>query len=78
MAIYASDNITITDKLGAEIGLRFSGYKNLGPAAVYVYDPLVEKSEESITDTVHYGKNKAIAGYSGFEPRISFRYTINE
>jgi hypothetical protein len=76
--IYASDDITITDKLGAEIGLRFSGYKNLGPANVYLYDPLVEKSEESITDTMHYGKNKAIAGYSGFEPRISFRYTIND
>jgi hypothetical protein len=77
-AIYASDNITLTDKLGAEIGLRFSGYKNLGPADVFVYNPSEVKSEESIIDTAHYGKNKTIASYSGFEPRISFRYTINE
>lgn len=76
--IYASDNMTITDKLGAEIGLRFSGFKNLGPASVFLYDPSVEKSRESITDTVNYGNNKTIAGYSGFEPRISFRYTIDE
>ncbi len=76
--IYASDNISLTDKLGAEIGLRYSGYRNLGPASVFIYNPLVEKSEESITDTVHYGSNKTIAGYSGFEPRISFRYTIDE
>jgi hypothetical protein len=64
--LYASDNITLTDKLGAEIGLRFSGYKNLGPATVYLYDPSVEKSEESITDTVYYGKNKSIAGKTTF------------
>ncbi len=77
-AIYASDNITITDKLGAEIGLRFSKFKNLGPSDVFVYDPSLVKSQESIVDTVHYGKNKTIASYSGFEPRISFRYTIND
>ena len=77
-AIYASDDITLTGKLGAEIGLRYSGYKNLGPADVFVYDPSVVKSKESIVDTVHYEKNKTIASYSGFEPRISFRYTIND
>lgn len=76
--IYVSDNIALTDKLGAEIGLRFTGYKYLGPASVFLYDPLVEKSGVSITDTLHYGRNKIIANYSGFEPRISFRYTINE
>ncbi len=77
-ALYASDNIIITDKLGAEIGLRYSGYKNLGPADVFVYDATIPRSAESITDTVHYSKNKTVAGYSGLEPRISFRYTINE
>jgi hypothetical protein len=76
--IYASDNISITDKLGAEIGLRYSGYEYLGPASVFLYRPSSAKSEETIIDTLHYGKNKSIANYSGFEPRISFRYTINE
>ncbi|MBN1143909.1 MAG: TonB-dependent receptor [Bacteroidales bacterium] len=76
--LYASDNMNITEKLGAEIGLRYSGYRYLGPAAVYLYDPSTPKSAESIMDTVQYGKNKTIAAYSGFEPRIALKYAISD
>lgn len=77
-AAYASDNITITENLGAEIGLRYSVYKNLGPSEVFIYDPLVAKSPESIIDTLHYGHNQTVSQFSGLEPRISIRYLINE
>jgi hypothetical protein len=75
--IYASDNITISDKLGVEVGLRYSGYEFLGPAAVYSYEANQPKSEETIYDTVYYGNNKKVAGYSGLEPRVSVRFTLN-
>lgn len=77
-ALYASDNIKITDHLGAEIGLRYARYNNLGPADVFIYDSSLARSAETITDTMHFGHNKTIATYSGFEPRISIRYTIDE
>jgi len=77
-AFYLSDNITINDKLSAEIGLRYSGYEFLGPTSVYVYNSSFPKSEETITDTLQYGNNKKIKHYSGIEPRLSFRYSINE
>ncbi len=77
-ALYASDNINFTDHFGAEIGLRYSRYNFLGPADLYVYDPSMARSVESITDTLHYSHNKTITSYSGFEPRISIRYTIDE
>jgi hypothetical protein len=77
-ALYVSDNMTISPKLSAEIGFRFSGYANRGPGRMFVYDPLRPRSRESITDTIFYSKNKLIKSYSGLEPRFSLRYSFND
>jgi hypothetical protein len=76
--VYASDNITFSPALSAEIGLRMSGYAFLGPYSAYRYDPGRPRSEESITDTLIYTKNKIIKSFANPEPRISLRYSFNE
>jgi hypothetical protein len=77
-AFYASDNITISPRLSAEIGIRYSGYASLGPGSVFMYDPKRPRSEETITDTLFYGKNKPVKTWSGIEPRLSVRYSFND
>jgi hypothetical protein len=77
-AFYASDNITLSDKLSTEIGLRYSGYMDVGPGPVFVYDDAYTRSPSRITDTLYYKKNRVIQSYSGIEPRFSFRYSIND
>ena len=77
-AIYASDNITFSTVFSAEIGLRYSGYAFLGPGSMLVYDPAKPRSRETITDTAYYSKGGIMKKYSGFEPRISLRYSIGE
>jgi hypothetical protein len=77
-ALYASDNITFSPRLSAEIGIRYSGYTRLGPGSLFIYDPKRPRSEETITDTLFYGKNKPVKTYSGIEPRLSVRYSFND
>jgi hypothetical protein len=77
-AVYASDNITFSPRLSAEIGIRYSGYTSLGPGSVFMYDPNRPRSVESINDTVFFGKNKPVKTYSGIEPRLSVRYSFND
>jgi hypothetical protein len=78
MSVYTSDDVAITDKLSASAGLRYTWYTLSGPGSVYLYQEGYAKSEEYITDTVSYGKNKTIKKYAGLEPRLSVRYSIND
>jgi hypothetical protein len=45
---------------------------------MFVYDPDQPRSQETIIDTVYYNNDEIINKYSGFEPRISIRYSIGE
>jgi len=75
---YVSDNLTLSPRLSAEAGIRFSGFAGLGPGKSYVYDPLRSRSPESITDTVFYNKNEITNTFSGLEPRFSLRYSFTD
>lgn len=77
-AVYLSDDITFSEKLSSEIGLRYSGYVNTGPGTVYVYNDAYTRSAETIMDTLYYGKNKVIKRYDALEPRFSLRYSISD
>jgi hypothetical protein len=77
-ALYASDNINISPKLSAEVGIRYGWYALKGPGSVYVYQNGYDKSTENIIDTVNYTNKHAIKKYGGLEPRMSLRYSIND
>ena len=75
-ALYLLDDWTISSKLKANVGLRYSAYQQIGP-----YDYVKTDSNFHPTDTVHYNKGKIVktyAGLGGFEPRITLRYELND
>lgn len=78
MAAYISDNFDLSPKLNAETGLRFVHYIALGPSSVQTYIPGQPRSMDAILDTLYYSNNQVITQHSAFEPRLSFRYSINE
>jgi CarboxypepD_reg-like domain/TonB-dependent Receptor Plug Domain len=78
LAEYISDNFDILPKLNTEVGLRYIQYLSLGPGSVLTFSPDSPRSLESIIDTLHYKSNQIIHQYSGIEPRIAFRYRIND
>ena len=76
-AVYFGDNYEVTPKLSLYFGLRYSFYQFLGPKDVYQYPEGAPRQETNILDTVSYGSGKAIANYSGPEPRVSARYILS-
>ncbi len=77
-AAFLSDDIKFSDKISCEVGFRYSAFDNLGPKKVWIYDPSQPKTVESVIDSVLYKKGQVVKAFSGFEPRLSFRYNFSE
>ncbi|MDX1941600.1 MAG: TonB-dependent receptor plug domain-containing protein [Saprospiraceae bacterium] len=78
IALFASDEYEINDKILAEIGFRYVNYWNIGPAAVPIFNTEEPKTLSSITDTLYLSKNATESHYARFEPRLALRYKIDE
>jgi len=72
-AAYLSDKQTITEKLSAEYGLRYSLFNLLGPGDIYGYDEAGD-----IMDTTTYQSGELIKTYTGIEPRVNVTYVLNK
>ena len=72
-AAYIQDDFDITDRLRLNAGLRFSWFAHVGPFHEYLMD-----AEGNTTGTKDYGSSDIVAQYSGLEPRVSMRYTLDK
>ncbi|TAH16741.1 MAG: TonB-dependent receptor [Runella slithyformis] len=77
-ALHVEDEVTLNSKATLSVGLRYSQFMALGPAVVRTYAPNSPLTDGSVTDTTAYGSGKILQTYGGFEPRVGFRYTLNE
>ncbi|QYJ68393.1 TonB-dependent receptor [Flavobacterium litorale] len=66
------------DKLSLNFGLRYSWFGNIGPNTVTLYNPDFPLTINTITDIKKYKKGEIIKSYSGFEPRLSLKYGLND
>jgi len=73
-ALFAFDEIAVTDRLKLYAGLRYSLFNYLGPNDIYNYTPNKSLEQENIIDTTSYDNNKSIKHYSGPEYRLSLNY----
>ncbi len=73
-AVYFTDDFEITGKLKLNAGLRYSYFMQVGPFERYVKDPITNQ----IKDTLVYKMGERVCDYGGFEPRASFRYSLNK
>lgn len=71
--LYILGEQNIGDKLKINAGLRFSAFQNMGKATAYRIN-----DDFQITDTVHYGHNNIFNTHTGWEPRLSVRYLLNQ
>jgi hypothetical protein len=76
-AIYLGDQIEVNPKLSVYAGLRYSIYSYLGEKSVFAYQPGLPIEENTIIDTIQFGKG-AIKTYHGPEPRVTARYLIDK
>lgn len=85
--IYLEAEQIITDKLAVNYGIRYSIFNRLGSSTINQYkngQPVAYDSDLKIYEkakpigTTVYSKNKTIANYDNFEPRLSVAYELNE
>lgn len=77
-SVYISDHFQYSSDIMIDAGLRYTTYFFLGPKTIYQFNPDSPLSQGSITDSIFYPENKVVCTYSGLEPRISMRFSINE
>ncbi len=71
-AVYFSDEFSISKRLKANIGLRYSIFSLLGGGEFYTYN-----KDGSVLDSAFYGAGNIVKTYSGFEPRLALNYVID-
>jgi hypothetical protein len=72
-AFYVSHNVSATEKLTINYGLRVSIFSLLGPGSFYTYDSL-----GNTLDTATYKSGQVVKSYINPEPRFSASYQLNE
>jgi hypothetical protein len=72
-ALYMQDDWAASEKLQINAGLRWSTFSQIGPYTTYVTD-----SNGNKLDSAVYKRGQTIKAYSGFEPRLTIRYALND
>jgi hypothetical protein len=72
-ALYLQDDWDINDKLKINAGLRWSAFQQVGAYKIYSTD-----ANGNRTDSTVYDKGQPVKTYSGIEPRLTLRYSIND
>jgi hypothetical protein len=84
--IYLEAEQVLTNKLAVNYGFRYSIFNRLGSSTINQYEndqPVAYDSDLKVykkakpTGTKFYKKNKSIANYDNFEPRVSVAYELN-
>ncbi len=78
IAGYIENQFTIKENLEISAGLRFTSFANIGAKTVNIYPDGEIKTDRNIINQQTYGDGETIASFTGFEPRLSLRYELNE
>lgn len=85
-ALYIDAEQKLTDKLALNYGLRYSLFYRLGNSTVNLYtndQPVSYDADLKIYEkakpigTEYFGRNKTMANFNNFEPRLSVAYEFN-
>lgn len=71
--VYIQDDWDVSNRLKVNYGLRWSSFTQIGPYTKYIRD-----ENQNVLDSTHYGSFETIRNYHGLEPRLTFRYGIDE
>ena len=72
-AIYALDEFAVNDVFTINAGIRLSQFTQVGPFTRYL-----KNDQGQTSDTTVYNKGDKIKTYTGFEPRLSMRYALDD
>ncbi|HZH54308.1 MAG TPA: carboxypeptidase-like regulatory domain-containing protein, partial [Sphingobacteriaceae bacterium] len=76
-SLHINDNITLNEKIGLDLGLRYTLFQFLGPHTQRNYEPNVPVSEGNLVHTKEIQAGKTGQLYHGPEFRVGMRYTLS-
>jgi hypothetical protein len=76
-AVYVSHDYQFSPKFSVQYGLRYSAYALFGTGTFYDYKGAVGQ-RLTPTNPKTYGNFEPVAEYQNLEPRLSFRYLLND
>lgn len=71
-AAYFSHDLSVSNRLNLNYGLRGTAFTIMGPGSFYTYD-----KEGNAVDTAAYSGGKVVKNYFNLEPRFSASYKLN-
>jgi hypothetical protein len=86
-SFYIDAEQKITDNLSVNYGLRYSMFYRLGQQKMNIYennqavifnDDLKIYEKATPTGSEYFGRNKTIASFDNFEPRVAVSYALND
>ena len=72
-AVYVQDDMSISERVGLQYGLRYSFFNYMGAGKAYTFD-----DNGNLLTTQEYDKWETIQTYGGFEPRLALRYDLKK
>ena len=72
-AFFLQDDWEISQRLKVNAGIRWSGFEQIGPYK----DFLLDNNGNKLDSTV-FGRGERVKWYNGFEPRLTFRYSLSD
>ncbi|SFQ43499.1 TonB-dependent receptor [Parafilimonas terrae] len=70
--LYIQDDWDVTNHIKINYGVRFSAFQQVGPYTAFTTDANGNKLDSTV-----YNRGRNVKTYSGFEPRITIRYGVN-
>lgn len=78
LAVFVEDRWQATEKLTFSAGLRYSHFRQLGPAEERIYAAGEERGPSSLLSTEFFEAGNTLQTYGGLEPRFGINYELNE
>ncbi len=78
MSAYIDDEFSFTQNIAFSVGLRYSYFKNIGPAEIRTYLEGQPRDDFSVVDSKLYEKGNVPGQYHGAEPRFGLRIATSE
>jgi CarboxypepD_reg-like domain/TonB dependent receptor/TonB-dependent Receptor Plug Domain len=72
-ALYIQDDWEISDQLKVNVGIRWSGFTQVGPYTIYQRDANRNKIDSTV-----YKRFEPVKTYGGLEPRLTIRYALDD
>jgi hypothetical protein len=72
-AVYIQDDWDLNEKIKVNAGIRWSAFQQVGPFKTYNTD-----ANGNRLDSTVFKNGKPIITYSGLEPRLTLRYSLND